>query len=69
MINFFFVIKLNRIGRWYKVYFYKQVENILKNKEVKTEYIPTWDYFNRHNKGLFWMANYVESSTQHPLFR
>ena len=60
---------INNVGRWHKVYFYKHVEKIAKLKTIQIEYIPTWDYFHRHNKGVFWMANYIEHSTQHPLFR
>jgi len=50
----------NRIGRWYKPWFYKHVESFLTNqqqidKEKFTEYIPTVDYFHRHNRAYFWL--------------
>ena len=60
---------LNRVGRWYKIYYYRHVQTFLEKKQIASEYIPTLDYFHRHNKGLFWMSNYLEHSTQNPLFR
>jgi len=54
--------EVNRIGLWYKPWFYTHVESFLtkrKQENVKedefTEYIPTIDYFHRHNRAYFWL--------------
>ena len=46
--------KINRIGRFYKPWFYKQVEKFLKNNSTSVEYIPLRDYYHRHTRSLFW---------------
>jgi delta24-sterol reductase len=42
--------KLNSMGRWYKPWFYKHVETFLESDSVDYEYIPTVDFFHRHNR-------------------
>ena len=42
--------KLNNFGRWYKPWFYKHVETFLKSEGLDHEYIPTVDFFHRHNR-------------------
>jgi len=55
--------EVNRIGLWYKPWFYTHVESFLSKiqredvtEEQLTEYIPTIDYFHRHNKAYFWLV-------------
>ena len=38
--------KLNRMGRWYKPWFYKHVEKFLKTGR-RVEYVPTVDFLFR----------------------
>lgn len=45
--------KLNRIGRWYKPWFFKHVINFLQAGPSK-EYIPLRDYYHRHSRSIFW---------------
>jgi len=42
--------KLNNFGRWYKPWFYKHVETFLSSKTLDYEYMPTVDFFHRHNR-------------------
>ena len=44
--------KLNRMGLWFKPWFYKHVETFLK-KGQRVEYIPTVDFLFRYEKSLF----------------
>jgi delta24-sterol reductase len=46
--------KLNAIGRWYKPWFFKHVESILKFGKETVEYIPLRDYYHRHSRSIFW---------------
>ena len=41
--------KINHITRWYKLPFYKHVENMLEKGETE-EYIPLREYLLRHDK-------------------
>ena len=72
-------IPINGVSRWYKPWFYTYVQQILENKNGTkrnaddnngfTEYIPTKDYFHRHNRSIFWMLKYDFGPANHPLFR
>ena len=44
--------KLNRMGLWFKPWFYKHVETFLK-KGQRVEYIPTVDFLFRYETSLF----------------
>jgi len=48
--------KLNRMGLWYKPWFYKHVETYLKSGPG-VEYVPTQDFFFRHNKPFYWLTH------------
>ena len=48
--------KLNRLGLWFKPWFYKHVETFLK-KGRRVEYIPTIDFLFRHNKPFYWLTD------------
>lgn len=60
-------LKVNRITRWFKPWFYKHVESFL-NKEDE-EYIPIQDYLLRHNRAIFWVVESMIPFGNHPLFR
>jgi delta24-sterol reductase len=46
--------KRNNLRRWYKPWFYKHVEKILKDGKTKVEYVPLRQYYHRHTRSLFW---------------
>jgi delta24-sterol reductase len=60
--------QINRIGRWYKPWFYKHVETFLERGEA-VEYIPLRDYFHRHTKSIFWELEQIIPWGNHPIFR
>ena len=41
-------ITFNRCGLWFKPFFYRHVESILKAGEEVTEILPTCDFFHRY---------------------
>jgi hypothetical protein len=48
--------KINNVGWWFKKWFYTHVRDMLKDETQKViiEYIPTYQYIFRHNRGIFW---------------
>ncbi|XP_064976939.1 delta(24)-sterol reductase-like [Musa acuminata AAA Group] len=44
---------INRVGWWFKPWFYQHAEMALKRGEF-VEYIPTREYYHRHTRSLFW---------------
>ena len=60
---------LNRIGLWFKPWFYKHVETFQDEPEIQTEVILTYDFFHRHNRSCFWMISYLIPFGNHPIFR
>jgi len=48
--------KVNRLGLWYKPWFYQHVKTVLYRGEM-VEYVPTLHFHQRHNKGCFWLAH------------
>ncbi len=70
--------KINRFGRWYKPWFHRHVETYLNSSNKKkacekeddmTEYMPTYDFFHRHNRSYFWILDYVIPFGNNPVFR
>ncbi len=59
---------INRIGRWYKPWFYTHVETFLTRGEGE-EYIPLSHYMLRHNRSIFWVVEHMIPGGNHPLFR
>ena len=58
--------------RWYKPWFYKHAESYMDDdtqKQGNVEYIPTRDFFHRHNRSYFWMMHPVVPFANHFLFR
>lgn len=65
--------KVNRIGLWFKPWFYKHVATYLDVPKPSSgsfvEYIPTRDYYHRHTKSIFWELEQIIPWGNHPLFR
>ncbi|XP_007428264.1 delta(24)-sterol reductase [Python bivittatus] len=61
--------KINRIGKYYKPWFFKHVENYLKANNTGTEYIPARDYYHRHTRSFFWELQDIIPFGNHPIFR
>lgn len=60
--------KVNRIGLWYKPWFFTHVAQFLtKGKSI--EYIPLRDYYHRHTKSLFWEMQDIVTFGNTFLFR
>lgn len=60
--------KLNEIGRWFKPWFFKHVQEYLQNGKG-TEYIPLRDYYHRHSRSIFWEIEQIIPFGNHPIFR
>ena len=61
--------KINRIGRWFKPWFYKHVETYLASDKQGVEYIPLRDYYHRHTRSYFWTMEEIIPFGNHPVFR
>ncbi|XP_044761273.1 delta(24)-sterol reductase-like [Coccinella septempunctata] len=59
----------NPIGRWYKPWFFKHVQDILNRSDAKTEYIPLRDYYHRHSRSIFWELQDIIPFGNNLLFR
>jgi delta24-sterol reductase len=64
----------NRIGRFYKPWFYKHVESFLTRAEADTsaprvEYIPLREYYHRYTRSLYFHGELLVPFGNHPLFR
>lgn len=60
---------INRIGKWYKPWFYQYVKRFLRNTESVTEYMPIREYYHRHTRSLFWEMEQIIPFGNHPVFR
>ena len=60
---------VNPIGRWYKPWFYKHVEDILNRGKDVVEYIPLRHYLHRHTRSYFWAMEEIITFGNNPLFR
>lgn len=58
----------NRIGRWYKPWFYKHVQSFLE-KGKATEYVPLRQYYHRYTRSLYFHGELLVPFGNHPLFR
>lgn len=63
--------RTNRIGIWYKPWFYCHVKSFLGNSDRVShiEYIPTLHFNQRHNKPIFWLIEHLLPWLHHPLVR
>ena len=60
---------LNRIGRWYKPWFYKHVQTYLASGKKGIEFLPLRDYYHRHTRSYFWTMEEIITFGNHPVFR
>ncbi|KAF2360095.1 FAD linked oxidase N-terminal [Trinorchestia longiramus] len=60
--------KVNNIGRWYKPWFFKHVENFLVSGH-DVEYIPLRHYYHRHTRSIFWELQDIIPFGNNPIFR
>ena len=60
--------KLNEIGKWFKPWFFKHVEEFLK-LGPGSEYIPMKDYYHRHSRSIFWEIQDIIPFGNNILFR
>ncbi|MDB4972621.1 MAG: delta(24)-sterol reductase [Myxococcaceae bacterium] len=58
----------NRIGRFWKPWFYKHIESHL-TKGKATEYVPLREYYHRYTRSLYWHGELLVPFGNHPLFR
>ncbi|CAH0390700.1 unnamed protein product [Bemisia tabaci] len=61
-------MKQNRIGLWYKPWFFTHVQKFLK-WGPGYEYIPLRDYYHRHTRSLFWEIGDIVPFGNNPYFR
>jgi delta24-sterol reductase len=58
----------NPIGRFYKPWFYKHVEQRARAGE-SSEYVPLRDYYHRYTRSVYWHGELLVPFGNHPLFR
>ncbi|KAL2089571.1 hypothetical protein ACEWY4_014259 [Coilia grayii] len=61
--------KINRIGLYYKAWFFKHVESFLKADRTAVEYIPLRHYYHRHTRSIFWELQDIIPFGNNPFFR
>lgn len=60
--------RINRIGDYWKPWFFKHVEKFLKTGGG-VEFIPTRHYYHRHSRSIFWQMQDIVPFGNHPIFR
>ncbi|KPP77311.1 delta(24)-sterol reductase-like [Scleropages formosus] len=61
--------KINRIGLYFKPWFFKHVERFLKEDRRAVEYIPLRHYYHRHTRSIFWELQDIIPFGNNPVFR
>lgn len=61
--------QVNNINWWYKPYFYKHALEPVKQKKELEELIPLRQYYQRHNRSIFWALEDQVPMCHNPLFR
>ncbi|KAJ8388495.1 hypothetical protein AAFF_G00133710 [Aldrovandia affinis] len=61
--------KVNRIGLYFKPWFFKHVECFLTENRSAVEYIPLRHYYHRHTRSIFWELQDIIPFGNNPLFR
>lgn len=61
--------KINRIGDYWKPWFFKHVEQYLRVSYGGTEYIPLRHYYHRHTRSIFWELQDIIPFGNNPVFR
>ncbi|MCA6094842.1 FAD-binding oxidoreductase [Streptomyces sp. SCA3-4] len=59
---------VNRMGRWYKPWFYEHARARCRLPR-NAEYVPLRDFYFRHSRSIYWAAEMLVPSGNHPLFR
>lgn len=67
IIPFVNKFQVNSIGKWYKPWFFKHVESMMKHDTSVTEYIPLRDYYHRHTRSIFWELQVIISFIKNKL--
>jgi hypothetical protein len=62
-------IQINSVNSWYKPWFYKHVERFLDKPGGHIEYIPTRDYYHRHQRSYFWEISVAMPYGNSPILR
>lgn len=60
---------VNRIGRWYKPWFYKHVQTYLQQDRTGKESIPVRQYYHRHTRSFFWEMEEIIPFGNKPWYR
>ncbi|CAG9862719.1 unnamed protein product [Phyllotreta striolata] len=61
--------KINSIDRWYKPWFFKYVQEKLRNNTITEEYIPLRAYYHRHTRSIFWELQDIIPFGNNAVFR
>ncbi|KAJ3111632.1 Delta(24)-sterol reductase [Physocladia obscura] len=59
----------NAIGNWWKPWFHRHAETLMKKNHPTVEYIPLRDYLHRHTRSLYWEGDLIIPIGNHWLFR
>ncbi|XP_034245473.1 delta(24)-sterol reductase-like [Thrips palmi] len=62
-------VPVNHITAWYKPWWYKYVESIMRSGRPHEELVPMREYLLRHNRAIFWVVEDMLPNGNHPLFR
>ncbi|GBG87533.1 hypothetical protein CBR_g45591 [Chara braunii] len=57
------------LNTWYKPYFYKHAKEFIDRRQEGTEVIPLRQYYQRHNRSIFWSLEDQIPVCHHWLFR
>ncbi|KAM4721670.1 delta(24)-sterol reductase isoform 2-T2 [Rhinophrynus dorsalis] len=60
--------QVNRIGLYWKPWFFRHVETYLKDNRDGTEYIPLRHYYHRHTRSIFWELQLTQGETIRKLY-
>jgi len=60
---------VNNINWWYKPYFYKHAYQFVESKKTYEELIPLRQYYQRHNRSIFWALQDQVPMCHNPIFR
>jgi delta24-sterol reductase len=61
--------QLNNINWWYKPYFYKHAYAFVQKRQIGEELIPLRQYYQRHNRSIFWALEDQVPMCHNPVFR
>ncbi|KAI8845364.1 24-dehydrocholesterol reductase [Chytriomyces cf. hyalinus JEL632] len=59
----------NAMGKWWKPWFHRHAEILMKKDHPTVEYIPLRDYLHRHTRSLYWEGDLIIPIGNHWLFR